>query len=235
MPFSVRIALAACLFSCCAVQAQTPPPPPLPSPMTDAAKAMIGAWEISNAARDKTCPLAFKADVGAGGLKLEFDPPCTALPALKDVVVWTTGPNDAVRLLDSKGAVVLDFTEVESGLYEAERKGEGLFFLRSQAAIKATTVSADQVFGEWTMLSEIDKPLCKITLSNAPAGDDGYRIVVKAGCVAAIAGIGFATWRLEENELRLVGRTGSWRFEQSDATTWERTPPSTDPMLLMKQ
>ena len=44
-----------------------------PAP-SDAAKAMVGAWEISNAARDKTCPLAFKLDAGAGGFKLELDP-----------------------------------------------------------------------------------------------------------------------------------------------------------------
>ena len=76
-----------------------------------------------------------------GGFKLELDPACgTAFPALKEVAVWTIGPNDAVRLFDTKGAIVLDFTEVESGMFEAERKGEGLFFMRTQAAIKAATV-----------------------------------------------------------------------------------------------
>jgi hypothetical protein len=39
-----------------------------------------------------------------------------------------------------------------------------------------------------------------------------YRVVAKPGCTAAVAAIGFATWRLEANELMLVGRTGTWRF-----------------------
>lgn len=145
------------------------------------------------------------------------------------------GPKESVQLLDSKGAVILDFTEVESGMYEAERKGEGLFFMRTQAAIKAATVSPEQLFGDWTLLQEAEKPLCQLTLSNSSNGEDSYKIVVKPGCTAAVAGLGLATWRLEMNDLLLVGRGGTWRFSESDATVWERIPPSTDPMLLMRQ
>jgi hypothetical protein len=228
------VARAATAFvAVCALAVHSDAQTPAPT-LTDAAKAMIGAWEISNAAKDKVCAVAFKAEAAAGGLKLDFDPPCTAFPSLKDVSVWAMGPNDNVRLLDGKGAIVLDFAEVENGMYEAERKGEGLYFLRSQAAIRATTVRPEDVFGDWTMLQEIDKPLCKITLSKQTAGEDIYKIVIKPGCVPAVAGIGFSTWRIESNELLLIGRAGTWRFSESDATTWERTPPSTEPMLLMK-
>jgi hypothetical protein len=203
---------------------------------SDAAKAMVGAWEISNAARDKTCALSFKLDAGSGGFALEFEQPCgTVFPSLKEVAVWAMGPNDSVRLLDGKGVVVLDFTEVESGMYEAERKGEGLYFMRTQAAIRAATVRPDQVFGEWTLLQEAEKPLCKLTLSNAPGGGETYKIVVKPGCTAPIVNFGLVTWRLEHGELVLNGRAGAWRFSESDPTVWERTPPSTDPLLLMRQ
>ena len=206
-----------------------------PATLSEPAKAMVGAWEISNGARDKRCAVTFKADAVTGGFKLEFDPPCRDFPVLRDVGVWAIGAKDAVQLFDSKGTVILDFNEVESGMYEAERKGEGLFFMRSQAAIKAATVSPEQLFGEWTLLQEADKPLCKLTLSKASSGEDTYRIVVKPGCTAAILGLGLATWRLEINDLLLVGRGGTWRFSESDATVWERIPPSTDPMLLMRQ
>ena len=203
---------------------------------SDAAQAMVGSWEISNAARDRTCAVSFNLDAGAGGFKLELDPPCgTAFPSLKELVAWTMGPNDAVRLLDSKGVIVLDFTEVESGMYEAERKGEGLFFMRTQAAIKATTRSADELFGDWTLLQEFEKPLCRLTLANASAGTESYRITIKPGCIAPIANFGLSTWRLDSGELVLAGRAGVWRFSESDPTTWERVPPSTDPLLLMRQ
>jgi Protease inhibitor Inh len=206
-----------------------------PAP-SDAAKAMIGAWEISNAARDKTCPLTFKLDTAAKGFALELDPGCAAaFPPLKDLAVWAMGPNDGVRLYDSKGLLLLDFSEVESHTYEAERKGEGLFFLRTQAAVRAATITADQLFGEWTLFKEFEKPLCKLTLSNASAGGENYKIAVKPGCDASIAGIGLLTWRLDRDELLLVGRGGSWRFSESDATSWERIPPSADPLVLMRQ
>jgi hypothetical protein len=235
MPFETRSAVGRLPLLAAAIAIAGVASAQIPAALSEPAKAMIGAWEISNAARDKRCAVNFKADAATGGFKLEFDPPCTDFPVLRDVGFWGIGPKDAVRLFDGKGTIILDFSEVESGMFEAERKGEGLFFMRSQAAIKAATVSPEQLFGEWTLLQEAEKPLCKLTLSNASSGEAAYRIVVKAGCSAAIMGLGLATWRLEVNDLLLVGRGGTWRFSESDATVWERIPPSTDPMLLMRQ
>jgi Protease inhibitor Inh len=229
LPMPVRVCLAVVAVALCAAGAAAQAP-------GDAAREMVGAWEISNAARDKTCPVTFKLDPGAGGFKLDLDDVCgTAFPSLKDVTVWIVGPNDSVRLLNSKGAVVLDFMEVEAHMYEAERKGEGLFFMRTQAAIKAATVSPEQVFGEWVLLQEFEKPLCKLTLSNASAGGESYKITVKPGCDASVANIELSTWRLDRDGLLLTGRGGSWRFSESDATTWERIPASADPLVLMRQ
>ena len=230
MSARARFALIALGLSAGVADAQAPGP-------SEAAKGMVGAWEISNAARDKTCPVAFKLDAATGGFKLELDAACgTAFPQLRDVVVWAMGPNDTVRLFDSKGAIILDFQEVEAHMYEAERKGEGLFFMRTQAAIQAATVNPEQLFGEWTLLKEFEKPLCKLTLSNAAAaGTETYKLTVKPGCDASIAGIGLTTWRLDRDELVLAGPGGAWRFSESDTTTWERIPPSTDPLLLMRQ
>src|SRR4029077_576084 len=172
----IRFAVIALMaFGLCGSAAHAPAPEP-----SDAAKGMVGAWEISNAARDKTCPLNFQLDAVTGGFKLELDEACgTAFPSLKDVTAWAMGPNDVVRLFNSKGAIVLDFTEVESHMYEAERKGEGLFFMRTQAAIKAATVSPEQVLGKWPLLRNFENPLCKLPLSNAPAGGESYKITVK--------------------------------------------------------
>jgi hypothetical protein len=227
MPARASLALIVLALSAGSVAAQVP---------SDAAKEMVGVWEISNAARDKTCPVAFKLEPAAGGFKLDLDEGCgTAFPSLKDTVMWTIGPNDAVQLLNSKGAVVLNFMEVESHMYEAERKGEGLFFMRTQAAIKAATVSPEQVFGEWTLFKEFEKPLCKLTLSSESAGGENYKITLKPGCDASVADVELSTWRLDRDGLLLTGRGGSWRFSESDATTWERIPASSDPLVLMRQ
>ena len=227
MPARICLAVIAVTLSTAGAAAQAP---------SDAARDMVGAWEISNAARDKTCPVTFNLEPAAGGFKLDLDGVCaTAFPALKEVVVWNMGPNDEVRLLNSKGAVILDFMEVESHMYEAERKGEGLFFMRTQAAIKAATVTPEQVFGEWILLREFEKPLCRLTLSNASAGKESYKIAVKPGCDSSVADVELSTWQLDSEGLLLTGRGGSWRFSESDATTWERIPASADPLVLMRQ
>src|SRR5258708_800231 len=227
MPARACLAVIALALSAVGAGAQAPAP-------SDAAKEMVGAWEISNAARDKTCPVTFKLDPGAGGFKLELDEACgTAFPSLKDVGVWTMGPNDEVRLLNSKGAVVLDFMEVESHMYEAERKGEGLFFMRTQAAIKAATVSPQQVFGEWTLFKEFEKPLCSLTLSSAAAGGGNYKNTVKPGCDTSVPHIRLFTWRVHSGGLLLSGRSLSLRFSASDATTVELIPATSAPPALL--
>ena len=145
------------------------------------------------------------------------------------------GPNDAVRLFNSKGAVVLEFTEVESAMYEAERKGEGLFFMRTQAAIKAATVSPEQVFGEWTLFREFEKPLCKLTLSNASAGGENYKIAVKPGCDASVAG-------LRSFDLAARPRRAAAERQRRHLALLRERPhdlgahsASTDPLVLMRQ
>jgi len=53
---------------------------------------MIGKWEISNADRDRTCQLTFKADPSGTLFKLEPDKACAVqMPELKDVTGWTIG------------------------------------------------------------------------------------------------------------------------------------------------
>src|SRR5437660_825848 len=75
-PFLVVVALG---ISITGASAQAPAP-------SEAAQAMVGAWEISNAARDKTCPVVFTLDAGEGGFKVELDPVCrTAFASMKDV------------------------------------------------------------------------------------------------------------------------------------------------------
>jgi hypothetical protein len=207
-----------------------------PPPVSDAAKELVGAWEISDAERSRRCPVAFSIDPAPNGFRLEFDPQCgSAFPPLKGVVAWVLGQNDVLRLLDANKGAVLEFSEVENGLYEGERPGEGLYFLQTQAAIKIETHSADQLFGDWDILREIDSPLCTLTLSGQTAGNDAYKLAVKPGCNAAIAGFGPTTWRLDRDQLVLIGPNGSWRFAESDPTVWERVPLSTDPLLLMKR
>ena len=204
--------------------------------VNEAAQAMVGGWEISNADRDRRCPLAFTVEPAPGGYKVDFEPVCTgAFPILGDVVAWNFGPKEELRLIDTKGTAVLEFTEVENGMFESERGAEGLLFLQTQASLKVETRTAEQVVGDWNLLREADKPLCRLTLSDTASGTDAFRVIVKPGCDKAIATFNPSTWRLDRDQLILTGRGGSWRFSESDATVWERVPLTVDPMLLVRQ
>ena len=140
-----------------------------------------------------------------------------------------------MRLLDSKGAVILDFTEVESHMYEAERKGEGLFFMRTQAAIKAATVTPEQLFGEWTLLQEIREAALQAHALQRLGRRGSYRITVKPGCDAAIAGLGLATWRLESTSCCSSAAAGPGASRKATPAPGNAFPPSADPMVLMRQ
>lgn len=206
------------------------------SAVSEAAQNMVGGWELSNADRDRRCQLAFSVEPAPGGYRIEVDAACaTAFPSVADVVAWNFGPNEVLRLIDSKGTAVLEFTEVENGMFESERGAEGLLFLQTQASLKVETRTAEQIVGDWSLLREADKPLCRLTLSDTASGDDAFRVIVKAGCDKAIAAWAPSTWRLDRDQIILTGRSGSWRFSESDTTVWERVPLSTDPLLLVRQ
>jgi hypothetical protein len=204
--------------------------------VSESVKGMVGGWEISNVDRDRRCPLTFSVEPAPGGYKIDFDPECsTAFPSLGGVVAWTFGPKDVLRLINAKGGPVMEFTEVENGLFESERGADGLLFLQTQAALKVETRSADQIVGDWSLLREADKPLCRLTLSNTAAGNDAYRVIVRPGCDQTITAFNPTTWRLDRDQIIMTGRNTSWRFSESDASVWERVPLSTDPLLLVRQ
>src|SRR5712672_3559170 len=81
-------------------------------------KDMIGQWELSTTERSKTCVVTLKGDGSPQGMKLELEPGCAAaLPFTKDITAWSIrGLGDIVRLQDTAGGAVIDFTEVESGI-----------------------------------------------------------------------------------------------------------------------
>jgi|SRR5579884_1261300 len=104
-------------------------------PLGDSAEAMLGTWELSNAARDRTCTVNFKNARTAVGLRIEFDRNCAqAFPIVAEVAGWSFPDGDLLRLLDSGGRTLTEFSEVEDGIYEAPTPGVGVLFLQNPAA-----------------------------------------------------------------------------------------------------
>jgi hypothetical protein len=221
------IAIAFLIFAAVGASAQA---------LNDQAKAMVGTWEFSNADRDKTCNLTFKAERAGAGYRLDFDPKCVDdFPLLRDIVAWTYPDNDLLHLVDSQGRALVDFSEVETGMFEAPTPGVGVLFLQNSADAGVQPVPIEQVVGDWALMRGGGKPLCSFSLTTAPA-DEGFAITVKPGCDPAIARLNFVRWKIDRDELMIApSRGGPWRFEQNDTDTWERVPESSNPYTLVRQ
>lgn len=204
---------------------------------TDLARDMIGEWELSTAGRDRTCALSLKGDNAPGGKKLELEKGCgDALPFTRDVTTWAIKGLDIVRLQDGRGEAVLDLTEVENGIFEGQRPGEGIFILQNLAAARALTRSTDQMIGDWSVVRGGGRTICLITLTNNEAGDGNYQVFVKPRCDPSFASFAPTIWRIERGELLLISaRPETWRFEADDNAQWRRVPDSADPLLLIRQ
>jgi Protease inhibitor Inh len=200
-------------------------------------KGMIGQWELSTTERSKTCVVTLKSDSSPQGFKLELEPGCAAaLPFTKDIAAWNIKGLDIVRLQDAAGAPVIDFTEVESGIFEGLRQGEGIYILQNLAAARSLAKSMDQMIGDWSMVRGNGRPICGLTLTNTEASPDNFAVFLKPRCDPAIAAFAPTVWRLERGELLLMSQNGEvWRFEADDNAQWRRVPDSADPLIMLRQ
>ena len=211
--------------------------PARPQDATTLKKDMIGQWELSTTERSKTCVVTLKGDSGPQGLKLELEPGCAAaLPFTKDITAWNIKGLDIVRLQGAAGQSVIDFTEVESGIFEGMRTGEGIYILQNLVAARSLAKSMDQMIGDWAMVRGNGQPICGLTLTNTEATSDDFEVFLKPRCDPAVAAFAPTVWRLERGELLLMSKSGEvWRFEADDNAQWRRVPDSADPLIMLRQ
>jgi Protease inhibitor Inh len=211
----------------------------LPARAQDAAtlkRNMIGQWELSTTERSKTCVVTLKPDQAPQGLKLELEPACaTALPFTKDITGWGIKGLDIVRLQDATGEAVLDLTEVEAGILEGVRPGEGVYILQNLAAARSLAKSMDQMIGDWAMVRGNGNTICGLTLTNNDAGNDNFQVFLKPKCDPAIAAFGPTQWRLDHGQMLLMSAKGeTWQFEADDNAQWRKVPDSADPLIMLR-
>jgi len=203
--------------------------------MGDSAKDMLGAWEFSNADHDKRCTATFKNAAVKGGFKVEFDANCANLfPFVADIAGWRYPENDNLFLFDAGGRTLAEFSEVESGMFEAPTPGVGVLFLQNAAAAAPPPKKPEEVAGDWVITAT--GPLCEISLSTTVTGD-GMKLTIKPGCSGDIARQQFGRWRIDGGELLLLPEQGGtpWRFVENDTDTWQRIPESATPMSLVRK
>jgi hypothetical protein len=205
---------------------------------TDLRKEMIGQWELATADRSKTCVVTMKNDPAPQGLRLELEPGCAAaLPFTKDISAWSIkGLGDIVRLQNKAGEAVIDLTEVESGIFEGHRSGEGIYILQNLEAARSLAKSMDQMIGDWAMVRGDGQSICGITLTNNEANADNFQAFLKPKCDPAVAAFAPTQWRLDHGQILLIADSGeTWTFEADDNAQWRRVPDSADPLILLRQ
>ena len=200
-------------------------------------KDMVGQWELATTERSKTCVVTLKGDATPQGLKLELEPGCAAaLPFTKEVTAWNIkGLGDIVRLQDAAGQPVIDFTEVESGIFEGLRQGEGVYILQNLAAARSLAKSSDQMIGDWSMVRGNGQAVCGLTLTNTEATGDNFQVFLKPRCDPAVAAFAPSQWRLDHGRMLLLSANGqTWQFEADDNAQWRRVPDSADPLIMIR-
>jgi hypothetical protein len=227
--FKALLALCAFAGSLDVGAAQTPA-------LSEAAKALVGTWEFTNADRDKVCTVTFRTDRSTAGMKVDFDRTCVnVFPFVREVAGWTMGENDFLRLVNAQGRSVLDFSEVESGVYEAPRPGEGILFIQNAGAAGPAPRTAEQIAGDWQVVRGSTQPICTLTLSNTTAGAE-LALRVIPPCDGAVTRFAPTTWQVDRGELLLKSARGqTWRFEESGEATWRRVPEGADPITLVRK
>jgi hypothetical protein len=200
-------------------------------------KDMIGQWELSTTERSKTCVVTLKGDATPQGLKLELEPACAAaLPFTKEITAWNIRGLDIVRLQDAAGQAVIDFTEVESGIFEGLRQGEGIYILQNLAAARSLAKSMDQMIGDWAMVHGNGQSICGLTLTNTEATADNFQVFLKPRCDPAVTAFAPTQWRLERGALLLMSANGEiWHFEADDNAQWRRVPDAADSLIMLRQ
>ena len=200
-------------------------------------KNMVGQWELSTTERSKTCVVTMKPDATPQGLKLELEPNCAAaLPFTRDITGWNVKGLDIVRLQDATGEAVIDFTEVEAGILEGVRSGEGVYILQNLAAARSLAKSMDQMIGDWAMVRGNGNVICGLVLTNNDAGNDNFQVFLKPKCDPAVAAFAPKQWRLERGQIMLMSDKGeTWRFEADDNAQWRLVPDTADPLIMLRQ
>ena len=165
---------------------------------------MSGSWEFSNADREKICTITFRNDPprsASGSSSIRAAP--GSFRSSAEIVGWRLGDNDFLRLLDAQGKSVLEFSEVESGIFEAPKPGEGILFIQNPDRPRAG--AEDRRADHRRMDASCAAPasaICGLTLSNTAAGEE-FVVRVQPPCDPVVTRFAPATWQMDRGELVL--------------------------------
>jgi hypothetical protein len=234
------VLLLACAMPLAAQEPDAIPPDPSEQvtepPLPAKPRSMPGSWEFSNADREKTCIITFRNENTKVGKAVEFEPKCAELFSfVPEIAGWRLNDNDFLRLLDGQGNSVLEFSEVESGIFEAPKPGEGILFIQNPTDLGPAPKTANQMKGEWSVTRRNGRTICALTLSDIVTGEE-FVVQLHPGCDPVVVRFAPETWQMDRGEIVLRAANGqSWRFEETDDSKWQRIPGTANSLLMVRK
>ncbi len=212
-------------------------------PAAALAERAAGVYRLSDPKGDVACAVTFATAKGKGGMVLTFEPACSRLfPLVQGVAGWSPSPRGGLQWRDEGGAVMLEFNETETGVFEAFATGERSVLFLNHAALSAATLPSPQdVAGGWVLTRAGQKALCRIKLDDAVLGGGQQvledRLVLKAGeCDRGFAALGLFAWRIERELLVLYGKDDQVLTFRADGSgpNWQKIPAERPAVVLQK-
>ena len=160
-----------------------------PAP-SDAAKAMVGAWEISNAARDKTCPVTLRPRCRRRRLQARARSRLRHRISAAEGSSWSGPSARTIRCGCSTARAPSSSTSPKSrpACTKPSARARGCSSCAPQAAIKAATVSRRAAVRRMDAAAGIREAAVQAHARRMRRrAADTYHITVKPGCAAPIA------------------------------------------------
>jgi hypothetical protein len=203
-----------------------------------AARALASSYQLADAIGERRCPMTLEAKAALPGFALVFDKAaCNPLFGyLGEVVAWQPAPAGGIYFVNAKGTVIAEFTEGVGGVYEAIRENDGVYFLSNlRIADPGTFVQVGDMVGDWLLRRPQGPPLCRITLTDQPAGEERYALRVGEKCDTAITNFAPVAWRLDRGDFVLIsGKDERLRFGRNDDGIWAKVPDRPRPLLMTR-
>ncbi|QFR33218.1 protease inhibitor Inh/omp19 family protein [Ancylobacter sp. TS-1] len=204
---------------------------------------LADSYQLTNADGDRVCPLVLtsrphaRKGAPAGQFDITLDRAACggAILFSVDIASWAPGPGESIWLQGPDGRLVAEFTEGVGGTWEALREGDGVYFLVNPRLADPALRAADLV-GGWDVAQTAGRPLCRIELTDTPAGGDVFRASLAPGCAAAIVALAPDRWRLDGSDLVLLTAQGEgFRLARQEDGSWEKVPPGEGTPLLLSR
>lgn len=192
-----------------------------------AARTLASNYQLADALGERKCPIMLEAKPATPGFSMTFDRVAcrTAFAHLADVVAWQPAPAGGINFINAKGTVITEFTEGVGGVYEAIRENDGVYFLANLRIADANETNVADVIGDWNLSRPGGPAICRVTLTNEPAGDNRFALRVANGCDSALAAFAFFTWQLNSGDVLLYSKTSELiRLGRNEEGIWSRVP-----------